>query len=156
MKFDIKKTALYLVLSFLFGLLFSGCSTVEDAVPVSDKPSVTQSQETKTQEPEVTATRELAGTWTFDDGNVKFTADIKSDSIQMLMKAGDSEGLYWAGTFPSSADDGEDIVSKADVAALARSLFGSQDKTKTFKYEDGKLNFTFTMMGVSKTVALSK
>lgn len=102
---------------------------------------------------------DLAGAWSSPAGDgLQFVATISGDQIEMHMTMDDTKGLYWKGTFPVSdqASDGTVITSVADVEALSGSLLGSQDASKDFTYSGGSLRFDFTMMGVTKTVSLSK
>lgn len=100
----------------------------------------------------------LDGVWVTEDD--KFTATIKNNAITILWKLDEtSNGLYWVGDFQSqiNADsDSTDIVSTANRSKLDRSLVGSQDSTKEFTHQDDHLSFNFSIMGVTKTVVLSK
>lgn len=97
------------------------------------------------------------GTWKYEDpSGQEFTAVIHNNAIEVdwLMDAKTS-GLYWKGDFETDDSDGS-ILSKADRDALSRSLVGSRDKTKIFTYSDGKLQFKFGAMGITKVVTLEK
>lgn len=103
----------------------------------------------------------LEGNWhqiNAEDTGVYMTAEVTKSSIQIHMKARESTGIYWIGTFNSDQDLSKkiEIVSNADQDALSQSIFGSQDKTKTFTYENGKLSYQFSIMGMESTVKLSK
>ena len=148
---------LLVIVASLFA--FSACSTeTPQNTAINLTPTAVQVQETPSAEPaqEKPVVDNLTGSWKFDDGNIQFAAEITANAIEMNLVANESEALYWAGTFQSKAFDGKEIVSKADVDALSRSLFGSQDKTKDFVYDDGTIKFKFRMMGVTKTVTLEK
>jgi hypothetical protein len=87
--------------------------------------------------------------------NGKIEVTLKLDSGQ----EGDSDvtGIYWAGTFDiSNTSDSFSVVSQADKDKLELSVVGSQDSTKKFDYDNGDLNFLFSMMGMTTTVHLSK
>lgn len=142
----------FVILAACIALLFGACSTGY-VLPAASKPTVSS---TTTQDAPVTATPNLVGEWSFTDGNFGMNATIVDGNIKILLKSGGSEGLYWDGSFPATAADGVEIVSAANVESLKMSLFGSGDKDKTFLYEDGKLNFAFTMMGVTKNITLSR
>jgi PBP1b-binding outer membrane lipoprotein LpoB len=92
------------------------------------------------------------GTWK-SEGSPQFIAHIKGDRIQVILKSSDSSDLYWQGTFTSNSTK---IVSKADTKALGDSLLGSTEKTKVFVYKDGKFRFTFSALGESRVVLLTK
>lgn len=99
-------------------------------------------------------------------GKMMFTAVITNGKIQVDLKVesgeeGDSDvyGKYWAGTFDTSnTSDTFTVVSTADNKILAKSVFGSQDDTKSFTYNNGVLSFGFAMdlTGTKTTVHLSK
>lgn len=102
---------------------------------------------------------DLTGTWSSPSSEgVQFVATIGTGQIEMHITADDTKGLYWKGTFPvpDQTPDGAVITSAADTEALSGSLLGSQDASKDFTYSGGSLRFDFTMMGVTKTVSLSK
>jgi hypothetical protein len=100
----------------------------------------------------------LDGIWTDDDD--KFTATVKNNAITIIWKLdATSNGLYWVGDFQSQITEGtgfNTIISTADRTKLETSIVGSQDSTKAFAHQDGKLSFEFGAMGVTKTVVLSK
>lgn len=103
------------------------------------------------------STTNLTGEWGYSGDTFKFDADVTSGKITVhILLDDDSKGLYWTGTFPESAKDGESITSKADTEALASSLYGSSDEEKTFKFEGGKLVYEFTIMGTLTKVSLEK
>lgn len=94
-----------------------------------------------------------------------FTAVITDGEIQVDLKMeggdGDSDvyGIYWVGTFnTSNTSDTFTVVSTADNKKLEKSVFGSQDDTKSFTYKNGKLSFGFSidLTGLKTTVVLSK
>lgn len=158
MKINLKKTALYLVMSALFGFLMGACSTADATTPTQKSVVASQTQEVApVQTPEAPKADTLNGTYTFEKDTLKFTATVEGDQIEVVMNIDDTtEGLYWVGTFPATAQDGQKIVSKADVEKLSASMLGSQDKTKQFVYKDGALTFKFTMMGITTNVKLEK
>ncbi|QEQ93540.1 hypothetical protein SEA_GIRLPOWER_41 [Streptomyces phage GirlPower] len=112
------------------------------------------------------APKSFVGDWYQTNGKdtgVYMTAAVSSnDTIQIHLKTRDSGGVYWMGSFQVSdkkTSDSFKLESKADPDAqkwMASSIFGSQDKSKSFKYEDGDLSYEFTMVGVTKTIHLSK
>lgn len=153
---DVRRGFVYVILSGLFGLLFSGCSASE--APAPNKTIV--AQETATSTPpapvEEAPAMNLTGDWAFQDGDFGMKAEVSANSILITLVAGDSSGLYWAGSFVPEADPGNAIVSKAERDLLDKSLFGSQDSKKTFAITEDTIEFPFTMMGVTKTVKLEK
>jgi len=96
------------------------------------------------------------GTYVFTDGEFAMVGEVKQDTILVNLKLGNDTGLYWSGNFKSVVKNGDTITSKANVDQLKTSLYGSQDAAKEFKIVDGKITFSFTMMGVTKTIELEK
>lgn len=102
---------------------------------------------------------DLHGSWASADANgTTFEATISDNQIEINLVSSGSKALYWKGTFPLGSDLAADftVTSVADTEALAGSILGSQDPTKTFTYSGSKLKFDFSAMGVTKAVELSK
>jgi hypothetical protein len=99
-----------------------------------------------------------------DIPNTIMTAVVEDNTIEITLRLdsheeGDSDvvGTYWAGTFDTgNPTNSFGIVSKGNQEAMSKSLFGSQDPTKTFAYKDGDLSFDFSMLKLSTVVHLSK
>lgn len=94
-----------------------------------------------------------------------FTAVITDGTIKVDLKIeggeGDSDayGKYWVGTFDTSnTSDTFTVVSTADNKKLGKSVLGSLDDTKSFKYKNGNLSFWFAVdsAGLKTTVVLAK
>lgn len=102
----------------------------------------------------------LIGQWhqTKDINGVLMEATIGVNSIQINMKTRDSSSIYWLGSFVTDKAPASKFktVSLGDTDAMSMSIFGSQDKTKTFDYDYGDLSFTFSMLGTTTTVHLAK
>lgn len=107
------------------------------------------------------APKTLVGTWHQTnkvDGIIMQASVNSDDTIQVNLKTRDSSSIYWMGSFDSQRDPQSsfDVHSQANSDALEMSIFGSQDPTKTFKYNRGDLSFKFTMMGTTSTIHLQK
>lgn len=100
------------------------------------------------------STGSLNGTWKSDSPSM--TAHISNNTIEIDMTGGDSSALYWKGTMPSSTADGAELLSNGDTKAMDNSMLGSQDASKRFVYKDGKLTFTFGILGTTRTVELER
>ena len=125
---------IFAVLTLTFVFVLAGCSS---AVTSNDIPP------------------NLNGNWSFQQDAMSMKAVVADSKITIELDSDGTSGLYWKGTFmPVAGSTG--IVSAGDTAAMKLSLFGSGDKSKTFTYEDGKLNFPFSIMGTTKTIALQK
>lgn len=107
---------------------------------------------------------DLTGKWhatnSADESSATFEAEIKDNviTIYFVDKKADIKSLYWQGTAPApdTTDDKYNFTSQADTDALSKSLFGSQDKTKDFKYENGVLSFDFSALGTTKTIKMER
>ena len=101
---------------------------------------------------------DLTGKWhatnSADESSATFEAEIKDNviTIYFVDKKADTKSLYW----PDTTDDKYSFTSQADTDALSKSLFGSQDKTKDFKYENGVLSFDFSALGTTKTIKMER
>jgi len=91
------------------------------------------------------------GTWKSNDG--VFAAKIKNEKITIKIKMDGVSALYWAGSFKGR---GNTVVSKADLSQLNDAIFGSEKKYKRFTYKYDRLWFNFTIMGVTRPVALTR
>jgi len=100
----------------------------------------------------------MEGTYLSEKNNgSQMIAIVKNGVIKITLDDESSSSLYWQGTFADSAEQsGSKIVSKADTAALKRSILGSQDKRKVFLYEDDVLEFEMSMMGTTRDVTLGR
>lgn len=96
---------------------------------------------------------------------VVMDATIENDTIQVNItmpsnesSRSDVSGLYWTGTFNTGGDNLSpfSVTSVGDTGAMDEAMFGSQDSSKVFYYNNGVLSFPFSMMGVSTTVELSR
>lgn len=100
-------------------------------------------------------------TWQGKMNDAIFVATILENDIEVQWNDGaDTNALYWKGTFttPVSTHLGDMFVvtSVGDTKAMSNSLLGSQDSTKDFLYEDRKLSFKMTVLGVTQTIHLEK
>lgn len=94
----------------------------------------------------------LAGNWTTE----KMEAIVTDTTIWISWNADGTTGLYWKGTFVAAAKDGEKIISAGDLAAMEESFLSSRDSEKEFVYENGKLSFKRTVMGVTSVISLTR
>jgi len=104
------------------------------------------------------------GTWT--GATQKGSGDL--DGLNVIAKIHDQivfnfhspeadvDLLFWAGTFP--ANTGSTIVSVADHKVMDKSIFASEDATKTFIYKDGTLQLKLMVdkTGESQILSLKK
>lgn len=100
--------------------------------------------------------QDVTGTWSYNKDSVGFEAQITGDQIEIILTLDDTSGLYWKGTFESPLTNGQLVKSTADTEALSASLYGSGSDVKEFTYTGGHLNFTFEIMGTTRTIELTK
>lgn len=78
--------------------------------------------------------------------------------INWVSDNGDSESLYWEGSYVAPTEYNEtytwDSQNQRDESKIA--LMSSNDDTKTITYEDGQLSYEVGVMGVTTTVRLEK
>lgn len=127
------KRIIALILLFIGAALLTGCAQPSSTEPV-----------------------DLNGDWSYSSDSVNFEATVKGEQIQMNLIMDNSEGLYWSGSFSTDALNGDTIVSYADVEALDASMLGSGDEQKNFVFKDGALTFSFTIVGVTQNIVLTR
>lgn len=103
----------------------------------------------------------MTGKWHQDEPTstgITMEATIDVTTIQIDMITRDSSSIYWLGTFDSDQDlsTSFEVVSVGDQDAMSRSIFGSQSSRKTFAYNDGELSYSFSIMGTTSTIRLTK
>jgi hypothetical protein len=101
----------------------------------------------------------LTGVWIQqqgDDSSSNMTAEILDGHIQIMMHSEVVNGLYWDGSFNTRWTDSGSSSFQIISTAATNSLFLSQDNTKVFTYKNGVLSYDFRMLGITKTVHLSR
>lgn len=87
-------------------------------------------------------------------------ATIQGDTIEVYWVSdnGDTESLYWAGTFiaPTTPDEPYTWDSVNDKSKTDTALLASPDDTKTFTYQNGVLSYKVSALGTTTTVKLEK
>lgn len=96
---------------------------------------------------------ELTGEWTSVSNEPKIEAEVKDDTIMMRFVEGDTAMNYWYGTFKAAESDGATIVS--DKLETDRVVL-SDAESKDFVFNDGELSFELEVMGVIRTVVLTR
>jgi hypothetical protein len=91
----------------------------------------------------------VVGTWKADG----FEAEITASEITINIVGNDSKSLYWKGSFH---DNTGTVRSNGDTDAMAGSMLGSQDSTKTFSVDDDQIAFEMSLMGTTKTIKLKR
>ena len=129
------KRLLILLAAFTVGFVLAACGS---SAPV----------------PTPNAAVSLDGVWKTNPEFMEATVANQTITIQIVTK--DSKSLFWKGTAPSTVTDGQEFISAADIPALKRSLMGSSETSKTFKFEGGELTYDFSMLGTTKRVHTSK
>lgn len=102
----------------------------------------------------------LDGTWVQVDAEESYhKAEIKDGTIEInwVFEEDNTEALYWAGSCETPTE-GDTFTwdSVNDTEKTSTALMASPDETKTFTYEDGKISYEASAMGVTKTIELER
>lgn len=75
-----------------------------------------------------------------------------------MRHGGDTESIYWVGTFTPPADDASPYTwtSTRDAAATDSAMLASTNDSKDFTFEDGEVSYKASAMGTTTTVRLAK
>lgn len=102
----------------------------------------------------------LIGNWVQEDADPdSYQAGYISDNrieVFWITDGGNSSSLYWSGTYdaPTEATETYSWKSKNDTSRTGNALLASGDDEKEFSYSSGKLSYSVSFMGTTKTVAL--
>lgn len=106
-------------------------------------------------------TDDLTGTWkqtNSNDDESWMEAVIEDDTISVdwVMEGGDSQSIYWVGTYEAPGEEISEytFTSERDAEATDTALLASTADTKDFNYEDGELYFELEMMGTTETIRM--
>ena len=84
-------------------------------------------------------------------------AVIQENTIEIYWVSETINALYWAGTFTASNEEEANVwCSVNDTEKTQMSILSSGDETKTFTYEDEKLNYEVSAFGVTSIVELKR
>lgn len=113
--------------------------------------------------PEAAAAPDLAGTWKQTNSgsdDAYQAAVITGDTIAVnwVSDGGDTESIYWVGTFTPPTEDASPYTwtSTRDAAATDSAMLASTDDSKDFTFEDGEVSYKASLMGTTTTVRLEK
>ena len=144
----------------------TGCSSSDPAdspapAPESDAGSSSAPSEEVT--PEAAAAPDLAGTWKqtnsgSDDAFQAAVITADTITINWVSDGGDTESIYWVGTFTPPTDDAPPYTwtSTRDAAATDSAMLASTDDSKDFTFEDGEVSYKASAMGTTTTVRLAR
>lgn len=138
-----------IILAILLTIFNPFSDDVEASQPFQNKVDVSDSQETFN----------FDGTWTAPlDNGAKMVASIVDNTIEITWDTEDTKALYWKGTFntPTNWDTNFVVTSQGDRETMEASFMASQDSTKKFEWNGKTLNYTLRIMGVERTIRLSK
>lgn len=106
---------------------------------------------------------DLSGNWkqsNSDSEDAWQAATIEGGTITIswITDSGETESLYWAGTFvaPTEAVDEYTWTSENDKDKTDMALLASGDDTKEFTYKDGVISYKVSALGTTTTVKLKK
>lgn len=141
-------------------LLLAGCSSSTGGGTTTENTGG-EASEPAAEEP--AAPLDLTGEWKQVNSKSEDSyqaATISGDEI-LINWVNDTESttaIYWAGTYeaPTEATDTYTWDSVNDTSQTKNALLASSDPTKTFTYEDGKLKYELTAMGVTMTVEMEQ
>lgn len=155
-----KLIALCLAGSIVLTLAACGGTDAGESASEDTEIEAVSSAPESTPEPTPEPIPDLTGVWIqVDAGDSYQKATIQSDTIEINWIGTDgTSALYWAGSFtaPTTVDEPYTWTSTNDTSRTSGALMASSDETKDFIYDDGKISYSVSMMGVSKTVYLEK
>ena len=104
---------------------------------------------------------DLYGEWKeVSDGDSYHGIYISGNTIEIywVSNGGTSRSLYWVGTFDAPPDGKEPYSwqSQNDTSRTSAALVASGESVKTFTYENGKLTYSASVLGVTTTVQAEK
>lgn len=106
---------------------------------------------------------DLTGSWRQSNSSSNdsyMTATISGDVIEIFWTSenGDSNSLYWSGSFtaPTSPDEPYKWVSVNDHSKTDTALLASPDDTKEFTYQKGEISYSASALGTTTTVRLER
>jgi len=142
----------------------TGCSSSDPAdSPAPDSDAGSSSAPSEEVTPEAVVAPDLAGTWKqtnsgSDDAYQAAVISADTITINWVSDGGDTESIYWVGTFTPPADDASPYTwtSTRDAAATDSAMLASTDDSKDFTFEDGEVSYKASAMGTTTTVRLAK
>jgi hypothetical protein len=146
--------ALLVIAGMFFGGLFLINATTGSPT-VDNSPVPLAGQYNPPEKGPISSVLNLEGSWTHttDKGGV-FETTIDNKTIKIVMKAPNGTSMvYWYGSFGPYQYNGAEVTSNVieeDTAVL------SQSNSKRFVVGPDTLSFSFTAMGVTKTVELRR
>lgn len=105
---------------------------------------------------------DLVGEWRENNGSADAYHGIRifghTIEIYWVSDGGNTRTLYWAGTYDPPADGAEPYswVSQNDTDRTSAALLASGDSAKEFTYENGKLSYSASVLGVTTTIEAVK
>jgi hypothetical protein len=98
---------------------------------------------------------QLEGDWTWKKDDTAFNATVHGQDIKIVLTSSDGSSMtYWHGTFKSEDSLGSTITSTKTESP--DEIVISQSTTKDFKIDSDNITFTFSAMGVSRPVMLTR
>jgi hypothetical protein len=145
-------------------LALTGCSGSDSADSSgADSNAASSSAPSAEASPEAAAAPDLAGTWKqtnsgSDDAYQTAVITGETITVNWVSDGGDTESIYWVGTFAPPTDDASPYTwtSIRDAAATDSAMLASTDDAKDFTFEDGEVSYKASAMGTTTTVRLEK
>lgn len=152
-----KKKIVFIMIAAACMLSLEACGTTTATTATSAKSaSVTESTKatpTPTEKP-----LDLTGTWTAKGMEATITSDTITINWVTTTSDAETKSLYWQGSYvpPTKAVKEYSWNSENDTDATSMAMMASNDKTKKFTYQDGKLSFEASALGTTATIHMSK
>lgn len=147
----------------IVALLLTGCSSNPETAATESSGGGSTASATAEEQAPAAEPLDLTGDWMQTNSNSADSyqaASISGDviTVNWVNKADSTTALYWVGTYeaPTEAVETFTWMSAGDVAQMETGLLASGDDSKEFTYEDGKLKYELTAMGVTMTVEMEK
>ena len=147
----------------IVALLLTGCSSSPGTPATEGNGGGSTTAATSAEQAPAAEPLDLTGDWKQTNSNSADSyqaATIAGDiiTVNWVNEADSTTALYWIGTYvaPTEAADTFTWTSTGDVAQMETALLASGDDSKEFTYEDGKLKYELTAMGVTMTVEMER
>jgi hypothetical protein len=147
--------ALLVISGMFFGGLFLISATTSTGSIENQSPVPLAGQYNPPEKGPISSVLNLEGSWTHttDKGGV-FETTITDKTIKIVMKAPTGTSMvYWYGSFGPYQYNGVEVTSNVIEEGTA---VLSQSKSKRFVVGPDTLSFSFTAMGITKTVELRR
>lgn len=102
---------------------------------------------------------DLSGLWrqvNVSDGTMYHEAIISGGVIEIYWVSDLIDSVYWVGSCPIPTGDPFTWTSTGDTARMNTALLASTDEFKDFTYNDGRISYSVTALGITATFTLER